>query len=114
MEDIMIRNNYTELLHVEADNLLYGQITSILPILRSKYKALAATPLNSNKSFITASVFWIPTVAAIIKFNNYLMDLAKNTNNEWTNYLKWIRPYGCCKQGGIDPDKSGNGNVLST
>ena len=109
MEDIMISQGYDEMLHVEADNLLYGSITSLLPILRTGYKGLAATPLNSNKTFITASVLWISSLKALQKFNDYLLGLASNYNNGWKNYLKWLRPYGCCKKGGIDPDKDGNG-----
>eukprot|EP01036_Dinobryon_divergens_P028552 gene28552-37511_t len=31
MEDFMVTYNFTEILHVEADNMLYGNITAILP-----------------------------------------------------------------------------------
>jgi hypothetical protein len=68
------------MMHVEADNLLYGKLTSILDILRSGYPSLAATPLNANKSFITASVLWIASFNAIYKFNNYLLGLGLNIN----------------------------------
>ncbi len=50
---------FREIMHVEADNLLYGKLTTILPILRSSYPNLAATPLLANQAFITASVLWI-------------------------------------------------------
>lgn len=30
MEDLMIHMNYTEIMHVEADNLLFGQLTRYL------------------------------------------------------------------------------------
>lgn len=109
LEDIMISHNYTEMLHVEADNLLYGKVTSILSIFQNGYKGLAATPLNANKTFITASVLWIASLDAIRKFNNFLLDLADNTKSQWKAYLTWLRPHACCKHGGIDPDASGQG-----
>ena len=70
---------------------------------------MAATPLNDNKSFITASVLWIPNLLALQHFNDFLLKLGENMNNEWQGYLNWLRPYGCCKQGGVDPDVNGKG-----
>lgn len=81
MEDIMVVKGYFEMMHVEADNLLYGKLTDILGVLRTGYPTLAATPLNANKSFITASVLWIASFAAIYKFNNYLLGMGLNINN---------------------------------
>jgi hypothetical protein len=79
-------------------------------VLRSGYPGLAATPLNAAKSFITASVLWVNSLQAIIKFNNYMLQLANNTEERWKTYLKWLRNNGgCCKQGGIDPDSDGKG-----
>ena len=117
----MIHMNYSEIMHVEADNLLYGQLTRfsrccteyprtisyilivavfrILSILRSGYSSLAATPLNANLSFITASVLWIGSLAAILKFNDYLLSLGDKTGNDWKAYLKWLRLYACCRRG---------------
>jgi hypothetical protein len=110
LEDLMIQRGYTEMIHVEADNLLYGSMSELLPILRKGYKnSMAATPLNSNKSFITASVLWISSLLSLQKFNAFLLGLGTNTHGEWKGYLTWIRPYGCCKHGGIDPDANGNG-----
>jgi hypothetical protein len=31
----MIKLNYQELIHVEADNMIYGQLTDLLPTLRT-------------------------------------------------------------------------------
>lgn len=109
MEDIMVHYNLAEMVHVEADNMLYGKLTSLLSTFRNGYRGLAATPLNSNKSFITASVFWIASLKALQALNQYLMNLATNENNLWKNYLKWLRIFACCKQGGIDPDENGRG-----
>lgn len=109
LEDMMIKYNMKEIMHVEADNLLYGNFTSLLPLLRKGYPGLAATPLNSNKSFITASVFWIANLAVLKRFNDFLLDLGRNTDGAWKKYLTWLRPFGCCKPGGIDPDEFGKG-----
>jgi hypothetical protein len=109
MEDIMITRGYKEMMHVEADNMLYGPLTTILDIFRKGYHALAATPLNDNKSFITASVVWIASLGSMIKMNDYFLALGYNTDNKWKNYLKWLRPYACCKHGGVDADENGRG-----
>ena len=103
MEDVMIAYGFEEMLHVEADNMLYGNITSILPILRAGYPALAATPLTAEKVFTTTSVFWIANLSSLIAFNDYLLRIgSSNMTGDWGNYLKWLRPYACCKQGGVD------------
>lgn len=109
MEDIMVTTGMKEMMHVEADNMLYGKLTSILDIFRKGYRALAATPLNANKSFITASVLWVANLKALQKFNDFMLGLAHNTNGGMDNYLKWLRFFACCKPGGIAPDAEGKG-----
>lgn len=108
LEDLMLSKGYRELLHVEADNLLYGRITTILPILRQHYP-LAVTPLNTAKTLHTASVFWISSVAQLVQFNDYMMDLGTDRLRTWNNYLDWLKPTSCCKFGGIRPDANGMG-----
>ena len=108
LEDIMRTENYTEILHVEADNMLYGRISTILPILRESYP-LAATPLTANMWMVTASVFWVSSLHQLSKFNEYMMELTINKNFIYDKYLFWIRRYACCKPGGIAPDENGNG-----
>ena len=98
----------SEIMHMEADNLMYGRLTSILPQLRKHYPSLAATPLTANKSFITASAFWIASLKALEKFNDYLLELARQ-GSEWTEYLGWLRKYACCKKNGVAADANGNG-----
>jgi len=107
MEDLMIARNYTELLHIEADNMMYGRITTILPILRSSYP-LAATPLNCMQTFITASVFWVGKLDYLVEFNNYLLALGHNLNATRDNYIDWLRPFAR-KKGGAYADADGNG-----
>lgn len=109
MEDLMRTFGYTELIHVEADNMIYGRFTSLLPVLRSGYQGISATPLNAQKSFITASVMYVSSLQAMLDFNEFLMELATNVNLQWKKYLTWLRPYGCCRPGGVDPDAAGNG-----
>lgn len=58
IEDIMAYYNYTSIIHVECDNLLYGNLGSYAPLLKSAYPGLAATPMTKRKDAITASVFW--------------------------------------------------------
>lgn len=37
------------------------------------------------------------------------MDLAHRETGEMDRYLKWLRPFACCKHGGIAPDAEGKG-----
>jgi hypothetical protein len=46
LEEIMETYHYSSLLHVEGDNLLYSDTTSIASVLRLNYPGLAATPLT--------------------------------------------------------------------
>jgi hypothetical protein len=108
----MVKRHYSELLHVEADNMLYGRISSILPILR-QYYPLAATPLNLQLTFITASVFWVSAIKHLVDFNNFLLSLAANTPPEKIHdqYINFLRPTSA-KEGGIYPGKDGIGVKL--
>ena len=109
MEDYMISHGINEILHVEADNLLFGNMTGLLPTLRKGYPGLAATPLNSDKSFVTASVFWVANLESLHSFTEMLMNLATRETGEYDRYLAWLRPFACCKHGGIAPDAEGKG-----
>lgn len=108
LEDLMQSKGYKELLHVEADNLLYGRLQTVLPILRAHYP-MAVTPLNTQKYFFTASVFWISQSSHLSRFNDFLLEIALNKHSRYDNYLTWIRPYTCCRSGGIKPDANGMG-----
>jgi hypothetical protein len=109
IEDVMRHLNYSELLHVEADNMLYGKLSDIIPVLRSNYTSLAATPASARLHFVTASVLWINNKQSLINFNDYLIDIAYNVTDTWTTYKQWLRRFACCKYGGIDPDTNGFG-----
>jgi hypothetical protein len=40
IEDIMRTFGYDDVIHIEADNLLYGDLSTILPTLRESYKGI--------------------------------------------------------------------------
>eukprot|EP01039_Chlorochromonas_danica_P005710 gene5710-6294_t len=108
LEDLMLRRGYSEVLHVEADNLLYGRVTSLLPTLR-KHFLMAVTPMNTRKSFLTASVFWVSRPKMLVQFNDFLLYLSGNHAGFYDGYLDWLRPLACCKPGGVRPGPDGNG-----
>jgi hypothetical protein len=108
LEDLMLKRGWAEMMHVEADNMLYGRLSTILPILRNI--PLAATPLNAQKTFITASVFWVSATKHLVAFNDFLLALGSNKDQRWSKYLDWLRIFpNCCKSGGVFPDKTGSG-----
>ncbi|KAJ1442281.1 hypothetical protein B484DRAFT_73404 [Ochromonadaceae sp. CCMP2298] len=96
------KSGYRELLHIEADNMLYGKLSSLLPVLRSGYPGLAATPLTAKTNMITASVFWVSAPASLSAFNDYLLSLGtdQGQGGAWEGFLTWLRPHGCCRPGG--------------
>lgn len=49
LEDIMIAYGYKAMLHIEGDNMIYGNISSLLENFSRKYPGLAATPADINK-----------------------------------------------------------------
>ena len=142
LEDMMLKHHMTEVMHIEADNMLYGRYTDLLDVFRKGYAKLCAQPLNSNKTFMTASVLWIKDLHAIRHFNDFLLAVATNKmkyfkdrnvpkfqldslekirekdeypdskgkeKGLWDLYLSWLRPYSCCKYGGVKQDEKGMG-----
>ena len=108
LEDIMLSNGYQSCFHVEADNMLYGDLYYLVPVLKTKYIGFAATPLT-DQLYITASVMWISNISYIGKFNDMLLTFGSNESVLWNNYLLWLRPQACCKHGGFLQDESGMG-----
>ena len=111
LEDLMNTRGYNELIHVEGDNLIYGNFSRLVNILRDKnYKYLAATP--STGALTTASVFWVGQKEAITHFNDYLLSLMRNNTGNWTAYINYLRKYGyskSAKDGGLYPNARGTG-----
>jgi hypothetical protein len=99
LEDLMVANKWEEALHVEADNLLYGRLTSVLPNLRQNYP-LAVTPLTHQLSFLTASVFWVSQLRYLRDFTDFMLSVATNQNNTRTGYIDFLRPF-FSKKGGL-------------
>ena len=110
LHDLMLSKGWKECIHVEGDNMLYADSTSILPHFRANYgSALAVTPLLGNKSQYTASVLWVGSEQALATFTSFLQRLA-NKGRLWNEYLDWLRPYACCKRGsGLREDENGRG-----
>ena len=59
LEDLMVHRGYPQVLHVEGDNLLYGDTAALIRGLAAGYPGLAATPLSKTLDFVTASVLWV-------------------------------------------------------
>ena len=109
LEDLMIEYNFREIIHIEADNMLYGKMTNMLDILRKDYVGIAATPLTAQKTFITASVFWVANLRSLRHFNDYLYGLGSNTTGQWSEYSTYMKMHHGGKHGGVDPDANGIG-----
>lgn len=76
LEDLMVNKGWDEVLHIEADNLLYVRAHKLLPILRQHYP-LAATPLAASESLVTASIFWIGGVRHLHTLTDFLLKLSE-------------------------------------
>jgi hypothetical protein len=84
------------MMHIEADNMIYGRYSALLPTLRLGYKDLACTPLTASKFFHTASTFWVGRVSALKAFNDYLLSMGSNADSAFTHYVGWLRKYASC------------------
>jgi hypothetical protein len=94
VEDLMKERGYSHLLHIEADNLLYGRLTPVIPILRKHYP-LAVTPLTWRLNLLTASVFWVGNIHTLLFFTDFLLNLIDTKSFWFHNYLgKFLRPSG--------------------
>ena len=76
-----------ELLLVESDNLLYSDVTLLLPKLRTHYQHLAGV-LQSHMNMV-ASVFYVASLAPLVKMNDFFMTIAgdKAAFLEYCTYL---------------------------
>lgn len=75
LEDVMAAKGWQEALHVEADNLLFARVHTLVPALRQY--PLAATPLAATESLVTASVFWVSELRHLRTFTSFLLRLAE-------------------------------------
>lgn len=172
LEDVMAAKGWQEALHVEADNLLFARVHTLVPALRQY--PLAATPLAATESLVTASVFWVSELRHLRTFTSFLLRLAEGkvdleaaqaaaqanasiaaapsaaptrtaiageervvgrsshglqrppprlplagaakraaapprgypfADNVYVDYVTWLRPFACCKVGGVAADE---------
>ena len=69
-----------------------------------------STYYQANKSAFTASFLWIASKEALDHFNTFLLTLTTTQHANWDEYLRWLRPYACCKKdSGIAEDERGQG-----
>jgi len=95
IEDVMRYYGYHSVLHVEADNMLYGSINSIWSTLQLNYTSMTATRLTPGR-FVTASVLWVPRLETLTMLNDYLIDLALgDRNGTWKGYIQYLRVNNC-------------------
>ena len=81
LEDLMNLRKYSQVFHVEADNLLYFSLKDMLPVLQSLYPQITVTPLNVDERMTTASVVWIPSIETLSNFTTFVLQLL-NTESE--------------------------------
>jgi hypothetical protein len=78
LEDLMRSFGIEQMLHMEADNLLYVSLEHLIPALAKHYPNLAANPLGLEGRVVTASTFWIGNVNALAHFNDWLWKLTQD------------------------------------
>ena len=111
LEDLMRQEGFKEVVHLEADNLLYAPLAPLLPSLRKHYTGgIAVTPMDANKSGMTASFMWVANVDALAAFNDHFLRLTNTSSEDWIEYTSWLRRYACCRDhSGIAEDEQGRG-----
>jgi len=105
LEEIMLTYNISSVIHLEADNLLYGDTSLVVNELTTKYNSsLVATPLHTRILYITASILWVPNLSILESFNNFIIKLVKSkgslTNNSWAAYMEFLLSHGGKKKDG--------------
>ena len=80
-----------------------------VPLLQQNFPNLGVSSLNVDETLLDATIMWIGNSDALRKLTTSISQLIAGENNVYGDYLKWVRPYGCCKKNGIDPDSEGYG-----
>ena len=113
LEDYMSNRNLTSnVLQLESDSFLYGDLSLLLPQLR-RYPKLALNP-SIHKKFLSASVLWVGDISSLRTFNNFLLSLGRNGTGELIHYTEWLREFACCKtaaHGGLFADEEGHNGI---
>lgn len=107
----MEQKGWQEFVHIEGDNMLYVDTSTLAPYFRENFgKALAVTPLEANRSAFTASALWVGSYEALREFTDFLFELAQKQTGLWMEYLNWLKPFACCKmKSGLLEDQFGRG-----
>jgi hypothetical protein len=94
LEDFMMRNNFTTLLHMEGDNIYYAPMTLMEQVLRDSYKVITVQPLTV-RSLCTATILWVPTLETLHEFTDFLLELMNTSGELFTSYRGFNKNY--CK-----------------
>jgi|MDTB01.2.fsa_nt_gb hypothetical protein len=76
-----------ELLLVESDNLLYSDVTLLLPKLRTHYSQLAGV-VQSHLNMV-ASVFYVASLGPLVKMNDFFANIASDQTS-MLEYTTWL------------------------
>lgn len=115
LEDYMTRYKVSHVLHFESDNMLYGDMFPLLSTLRSsqrRYGNVLAVNPSIHKRFLSSSTMWIGGVEALHDFNEFLLEISRNTTNQLSQYTSWLHEFACCKDKGMFPNAEGKGLKL--
>lgn len=113
LDDYMTFNNITgNVLHLDADTMLYSDPATFESSLRTGYPRLGLTP-SIHRRFLSASSLYVGSRAALRKMNAFFAGVASNKTSPGaphgaptglSQYANWLRSFACCKplsQGGL-------------
>lgn len=81
LEDVMVGYKYDAAMHVEGDNLLYGDVSATIRALNNSYPGMAATPLSKTLDFVTASVLWVGNRQSLTSFTGFMLRLGRRNGS---------------------------------
>eukprot|EP01040_Poterioochromonas_malhamensis_P005214 gene5214-5590_t len=106
--DLMRTFSYDDLLHIEADNMLYRPLSKLLIEALRRDFPLAATPLIHDE-FITASVLWTSGTQHLHRLTSFFLDIAYQRGEHWQGFLPFLWKYFCCRKGGLYANATNDG-----
>jgi hypothetical protein len=120
LEDFMRNKSLQSMLSVENDMVLYQDLSPFRDDLMKKYSKLTVLP-SVHRRFLSSSMLWVPNIDALSDLTSFMYKVVLNTTSasvapsttpdiaSFQHYRNWLKDFGCCKQGGIFPDGTGNG-----
>eukprot|EP01040_Poterioochromonas_malhamensis_P009882 gene9882-10733_t len=106
--DLMRTFSYDDLLHIEADNMLYRPMSKVLVEALRRDFPLAATPLIRDE-FITASVLWTSGTQHLHRLTSFFLDIAYQRGDHWQGFLQFLWKHFCCRKGGLYANATNDG-----